>query len=272
MRKLVLLTMIIVAFAATADAGTILFSNSTDITLGGVVYTEGDLIEYDTLTGDASSFFSASDAGFQSPDIDAVHVLLNGNIILSMENDETYGGVEYKDGDLVEFNPNNGNASLYFSVALIGNKDIDAMSLTSTGNLILSTSLSATLAGVSFGNGDLVEYNPGTGVAELLFDGSDLFKLTEDIDAVHFLDNGNIVLSTENDATLGDGTAWELDFEDGDLVEYNFLTETASLYFDESAVGSGFDVDIDAVYVVPEPATMAIFGLGSVCLLRRRSL
>lgn len=271
MKKLVLLTMVTLLCVSAAQAGTILFSNSTGITLNSVTYEEGDLIEYDTDTGDASLFFSASN-WFSSPDIDAVHVLSNGNIILSMENNETYDGTTYSDGSLVEFNPNNGDASLYFDGDLFsGSEDIDAMSLTPTGNLILSTSTGATLGGLGFSPGDLVEYDPDTDIATLLFDG-DNFKLGEDIDAVHFLANGNIILSTENDATLGDGTVWEIDFEDGDLVEYDFVTETASLYFDESEVGGGFDPDIDAVYIVPEPATLAILGLGGLLIRRNRKV
>jgi len=179
-KKLVLLTMAMIAFAAAAKAETFLFSNTVDIQLGGVTYQEGDLIEYNMDTGAASLFFDA-DTWFQAADVDAVHVLPNGNVILSMENDETYDEVDYENGDLIEFNPVNGDASLYFpgGVLLGGAENIDAMSLTPSGNLILSTTTSATLAGVGFARGDLVEYNPVTEVAELLFEGSSLFVTTQ---------------------------------------------------------------------------------------------
>ncbi len=275
MKKLVFLAMAVFAFASVAGATTFLFSNSTDVTLNSVTYQEGDLIEYNTDTGGASLYFSALASGWSSPDIDAVHVLSNGNIILSMESDETYGGVTYENGSLVEFNPVNNEASLYFNVDLFSSsaENIDAMSLTPTGNLILSTSNLATLGGLGFGPGDLVEYDPIADVATLLFDG-DNFKLGEDIDAVHFLANGNVVLSTENDAIIGFGTNWQINLEDGDLIEYNVLTGTASLYFDESEAVTehGFDpvADVDAVYIIPEPMTVCLLGLGGLMLRKKK--
>ena len=45
MKKLVLLTMVTLLCVSAAQAGTILFSNSTGITLNSVTYEEGDLIE-----------------------------------------------------------------------------------------------------------------------------------------------------------------------------------------------------------------------------------
>jgi hypothetical protein len=51
------------------------------------------------------------------------------------------------------------------------------------GTIILSTSNSATIAGLTFRDGDLVRYNPLTGVATLEFD-EDAFDASENVDAV----------------------------------------------------------------------------------------
>jgi len=98
-----------------------------------------------------------------------------------------------------------------------------------------------------------------------LFFDENLFGSDEDIDAVHILESGNIILSTEGSATLGG-----LSFADGDLIEYNPITDTATLYFDESLFGN--NANIDGVYVkhLPEPATIATLGLGCLVLVRPR--
>jgi hypothetical protein len=74
------------------------------------------------------------------------------------------------------------------------------------------------------------------------FHEDDHFNLTEDIDALSILGNGNLVLSTDNDAQLGN-----LSFSEGDLVEYDISSKTASLFFDGSLFGE--EMNIDAVNV-----------------------
>ena len=100
--------------------------------------------------------------------------------------------------------------------------------ITVGNTVVLSTDSDAVLAGLSFTDIDLAEYNPATGTAALLFEGG-LTALDKDIDAVHVMQDGHIVLSTKDDATLGG-----LSFEDADLVKYDPLTDTATMYFDGS--------------------------------------
>ncbi len=68
-------------------------------------------------------------------------------------------------------------------------------------SLILSTVSTATLGGLTFGDDDLVEYDPGSDTATLFFDG--LFAGNEDINALHVLSDGHIILSTTSGATIG---------------------------------------------------------------------
>ncbi len=250
-------------FASPAKATIILSTNAIE-TLGGSTYTNADLIEYDPVTDTSMLYFDESLFG-SNENIDAIHVLSNGNIILSTNSEATLGGLSFVIGDLIEYNPTTDIATLFFDENLFSaSENIDAVSLLDNGNIILSTTGIATLGGLSFADGDLVEYNPTMDIATLFFDES-LFSADEDIDAVHILDNGNIILSTMTIATLGG-----LTFADGDLVEYNPTTDVATLYFAESLFSN--DADIDAVYVttLPEPATIVMLGLGMLVFIIRR--
>jgi len=256
--------MILGAVAAKPVNATIILSTDSSETLGGLSFRAGDLANYDPTTNTATLFFSEELFG-GNEDIDALHILDNGNIILSTSSGALLGGLSFGDGDLVEYNPLTDVADLYFSEALFGSdENIDAVHILDNGNIILSTADGAMLGGLSFTSGDLIEYNPATDIAALFFDGA-LFDGSENIDAVHIHDNGNIVLSTAGAATLGG-----LTFQNGDLIEYNPTTDIATLYFNENLFSS--NANIDAVYVTstPEPATMAMFGFGGLILICQR--
>jgi hypothetical protein len=253
-----------ILFASPANATIVLSTDNTEI-LGGLTFGKDDLAEYDPLTDTATLYFDG--ALFGGPaDIDAAHVLDTGNIVLSTVAGTTLGGLTFGKGDLVEYNPTTYTATLLLNENLFSNAqpNIDAAYVRGNGNIILSTTGNATLGGLGFGKDDLIEYNPTTDVASLFFDGN-LFSGNEDVDAVYLLSSGNIVLSTVGGATL-DG----LSFGAGDLVEYNPTTDVATLYFDENNFASS--ANIDAVYstTLPEPATIALLGLGSMVLIGRK--
>ena len=258
--------LILVAAIAGPVNATIILSTDATETLGGLSFYDGDAAEYDPATDTATLYFDENLFG-GNENIDALHVLASGNIILSTSNTKSslLGGLSFGNGDLIEYNPTTGSGTLFFSEGLFGSdEDIDAVHILTNGNIILSTIDGATLGGFSFGDGDLIEYNPTTDTATLFFDES-LFSADEDIDAVHILESGNIVLSTGGAATLGG-----LSFGDGDLIEYNSTTYSATLYFAEGLFSN--NANIDGVYVtpMPEPATIALLGLGCLVLIRRR--
>jgi hypothetical protein len=251
-------------FTCPARANIILSTNAAE-TLGELTFGKDDLAEYNPTTDTATLYFDGALFG-GATDIDAVHVLSNGKIILSTYESATLGGLTFDPGDLVEYDPTTDTATLYFDQDLFSQaENIDAVHILGGGNIILSTIDTATLGGLSFAEGDLIEYNPTTDTATLYFDAS-LFTGTENIDAVHILSNGNIILSTTDAATLGG-----LSFGPADLAEYNPSTDVATLYFDESNFTSA--ANIDAVYVttVPEPAMIALLGLGSLVLVGKKS-
>ncbi len=126
------------------------------------------------------------------------------------------------------------------------NEAIDALSMTSTGNWIISTTGSATIDGtnqsLSFQDEDLVEYNPITGEVFLFEDMSAVFNQNEDLDAVHLMDDGTILLSTTNGATI-DGSNQSLSFDDEDIVRWDPMTGEVFMFVDMTNVfDSGADV------------------------------
>jgi cysteine-rich repeat protein len=149
------------------------------------------------------------------------------------------------DGDLVEYDLATNVGTIYFSEAahFAADTDIDAISIRLDGTILLSTDAAATLGTppLAFQDGDVVAYDPTTDTATLVFAESS-FGSDEDVDALHEMANGHLVLSVERatGASLG-GVA----LKDGDLVEYDPDTATAALFFAESNFTG--DENIDAV-------------------------
>jgi hypothetical protein len=116
---------------------------------------------------------------------------------------------------------------------------------------LMSVSEAASLGStaLSFDDEDLVLYDPNTDVATLFMDTSSLSSTTlGDIDAVHVLPNGWIVLSADADSSL-----LGVNFSDEDLVLYDPILGTARLIFDGSEANK-FGVhaaaaDIDALHI-----------------------
>jgi hypothetical protein len=237
-----------------AEATNITLSTGAVATLGGLTFRDGDIIKYDDV-GDSSQLIFDEDNFAESENINALHVVDAQTIILSTSSGATLGGLTFRDGDLVQYDLNTDTATLFFDEDLFtGDEDIDAATVLSNGNIVLSTVLSSQLGGVNILDGDLVEYNPTLNTAVLFFSEALFGGAGGDIDAVHVLSNGNIVLSTTLNATLGG-----LNFVDGDLVEYNPSLNVATLFFDESLFGS--DENINAVFI-PEPTPALFMGLG----------
>jgi hypothetical protein len=244
-----------------AQAAQIYLSTTNAASLAGLGFRDGDIVRYDTVTGVATLFFD-EDLFSANENIDAFHLRNNGNILLSTATGATLGGLTFRDGDVVEYDPVGGVATLFFSEDLFTNSaNIDGFSLLTNGQLVLSTTTSETLGGLFFRNGDLVAYDPVSGTASLFLD-EDLFTADEDIDAVRVLGDGTILLSTANAATIGG-----LSFLDGDVIRYDRNTDTAVLEFSESLFAA--NENLDGLFA-PEPGTGLLLALGLAGLARRR--
>lgn len=131
-----------------------------------------------------------------------------------------------------------------------------ACSVSVASTIYLSTLGTATLGGLTFEDGDLVEYDASTDTTTSppYFDESAIPPGVPnmDIDAAHLLDINTLVFSTDQDETI-DGFA----YEDGDLIEYDLATDTFSEFFSEDFFSGG--ADIDALYIISHSATQSIF-------------
>jgi hypothetical protein len=94
--------------------GNILLSTETPATLGGLSFDDSDVVEYNPNTDIATMFLLASSVFDGDYDVDAFHVLHNGNYVLSTRQTGAIGGVGFTDEDLVEYDPVGGTASLLF--------------------------------------------------------------------------------------------------------------------------------------------------------------
>jgi hypothetical protein len=194
----------IVSFGVEAGLG--------DETLGGVLVRPVDAVD---LTSGNLVFAAFPDTILE--DIDAFHRLPSGDVVFSTSTDVTqgFGGLAlFGNGDLVRWD--GFEATLLFSEAAgFGTTadDIDAFSVLPNGNWVLSTSLTATLGGLTFENGDIVEYDPESDVATLymgldeaaVFTGSPS-QSNADIDALEVLADGTVIFSIRSDGVGRIGT------------------------------------------------------------------
>ena len=268
-RKYLSISVAILMFATSvAEAGIIVSTTNTE-TLAGLEMRDGDLVDYDVAANSATLFFNENLFSWNE-NIDAVHVLMNGNILLSTKDDAYLGGLSFRDGDIISYNPVSNISTLFFSEDLFRhNEDIDALYVRDDGRIILSTEGNASLGGISFKGGDLIEYNPSTDTASIFFSG-DLFGHKENIDAFSIADDGDYLISTADSASLGG-----INFSDGDIIKYNPLTNSASIYFSQSLLHCN-DEDIDAIHFassqqIPEPATALLFAFaGTIVMFRNK--
>ncbi len=254
------------AFAGAAGAATLALSTDSGVgnppTLGGVGFTNGTVVHYDTVSNSATVIFD--EASFTaSENIDAFDLLPNGHMVLSTLGSATLGTVTFFNGDLVDWDPVNSIATLIFSESSFaggGNPNIDAVAVLPNGHFLISTVGTETLGGQVMRPGDVVDYDPGSGTTTLFFS-QDLFGGGNvNVDAFDVNGAGLILLSTfENNVTLGGVT-----FDNGDVVLYDPFAGTASIVFDESVEFSN-NQDVDAAAFaapIPEPATASLLGLG----------
>ena len=110
--------------------------------------------------------------------------------------------------------------------------------------VILSTDSDATLGGLTFTDRDLANYDPATATATMLVDGSAI-SLSRTVDAVHRYDDGTLLLSFDNDVSLGG-----ISVEAGDLVRYDPASDTATLYLDAGSHFADGAADIVAVHAL----------------------
>jgi hypothetical protein len=199
---------------AILDAGTILMSFDTNVTVHGINATPQDVLRFEATSlggmtdGAFSLYFDGSDVGLAdaiNEKIDSLTRLPDGRLLISTNGNPSVPGISGgRDEDVLAFMPaslgraTRGTWSLYFDgsdvgLAEIGAEDIDAMDVRG-GKVYLSTQGDFSVNGilgadedvfvctvVSLGGTTACNYSPG-----LYFDGSTWGLSANDVDAFHF--------------------------------------------------------------------------------------
>lgn len=179
------------------------------------------------------------------------------------------GGVSAEPGDVVRYD--GANYSIEFdgsAEGVAGGVSVDAVSVDSGLDLLLSFDVTAVLGALTADDEDLVLFD-GAGFT-MVFDGSAAgVSAGLDLDGAHDLTGGLLGLSFDGSGSLG-GVA----FDDEDVLEYDPSGPTWTLAFDASAEHAGWEggPDSDAIYL-PEPhaLTMLFCGMLSLALLQFRA-
>ncbi len=176
----------------------ILVSFTNSGTVGGVAMDDSDILRFTATSlgsqtaGTFSMYFDASDVGLTASDedVDAIEILPDGRLLLSTLGSFSVPGVSGADEDLVAFQPTTlgsttaGTFALYFDGSDVGltssGENVDAVAVDSAGRILLSTTGSFSVPGVSGADEDVFVFTPtstgsttsGTFGTALLFDGS----------------------------------------------------------------------------------------------------
>ena len=206
---------------------TIYVSSTTGGNVGGIGFSDEDIMTYNRSTDTWSKYIDGSDVGLSGSgarDINALTVMNDGSVIFSVLGATTIPDVgAIDDSDLIRFIPISlgattaGTFELYFDGSDVGlstnGEDIDSVYLLANGNLLISTIGSHNVPGDIIGQDeDLLLFTPTnlgastTGTWSRYFDGSDVGlhnSSTEDVYAT-WLDesNGDIYLSTRVDFSV----------------------------------------------------------------------
>ena len=235
------------AAGTSLDTSHMIISTAGSAALGGLGFADEDLVDYDSVSGDASMYLVGSTVFSGNVDIDAVHILANNHTVLSTTGPASIDGLSFQDEDLVDYDPVAGTAVMLLDGSTIfsGDEDIDAVYVTDSGSIMLSTADAATIGGLSFQDEDIVEYQPSTGTASVIFDGSVAFSNGADVNGLYVLSNGHLILSVDSDSRQLDG----LTFNAEDLVEYDPVSGTATMFFDGQVPFGTGNENIDAVHI-----------------------
>jgi hypothetical protein len=244
------------------------FSLGSSATLGGLSVANEDIVAFDGAN--FSLHFDGSDVGAGSFTIDAFAILSPTEILLSFTSAGTVGGVSMDDSDVLKFTATSlgattaGTFSMYFDGSDVGlsdgAEDVDAIELLPNGHLLVSTTGSFSVSGVSGADEDLLEFTHTSlgantaGTWSLYFDGSDVGLASssdEDVDALAVDGSGRIYLSTVGSFGVSGLSGADEDvfvFTPSSLGSTTAGTFGPGLFFDGSLYGLGgndvFGIDL----------------------------
>lgn len=217
-------------YVSTMSGGTAINSNPSACDgVNSLTYADEDILAYDPQSQCWSMYFDGSDVGLggDGVDVDAFYRMADGSILLSLSTDgviipNNVGAVD--DSDIVRFTPSStgnntsGTYAWYFDGSDVGlifsTQDIDAIGFTPTKNLVVSTTGSTAVPGLSnVKDEDLLIFDAASlgdatsGSWGLYFDGSDVElsqNSSEDVNGTWIDHNGDIFLTTLGNFSVTD--------------------------------------------------------------------
>ena len=253
----------------------LLASFASNGNVGGISFNDEDIVKFD---GSAwSLLFDGSDVGVGGSDLFAFSMVDSDTILMSFTTALTLSGLNVTPQDVVQFDATSlgSNTAGTFSMFLNGidvgldvsAESIDALSLLSDGRVLISTTGSASIPGITAADEDVLAFTPTTlgsvtsGTWSLYFDGSDVGladSSNEDIEAIDVDPNGAIYLSTLGDFSVAGVAGFDEDVfvclptSLGSVTACNY---SPALYFDGSTWGQTAN-DLDAFEIL-ESGTQA---------------
>jgi hypothetical protein len=258
------------ATATSTQPGTAFYvSLGSGGTVGGVVEEDIDILYFDGANW--SMYFDASDVGIStsSQNLNAFARLNANTLLMSFSNPITLAGITYDPWDIIRFdatslgNNTAGTFSLYFDGNDVGldttSEYIDALSILPDGRLLISTTGTPSVPGVSSAaDEDILAFTPASlgdvtsGTWAMYFDGSDVGLADnsgEDVEGLAISANGDLYLSTLGDFVVSGMAGANEDVficspsSLGNTTACNF---SPTLFFDGSVWGLDAN-DVDAI-------------------------
>lgn len=183
-------------------------------TVGGINFADEDILSFNTGSNTWALVFDGSDVGMGANDIDALEMLTDGSILISLEREQLIASLgQVKDSEVVRFVPTSlgentsGTFFRYLDGTDVGlttsGEDVDAIAIAPDGRAVVST-LGAFSTAVTGDGKDLIVLDNGvlgdatSGTWAMYFDGTDvgLNETSEEVKDVWIAANGSIYLST----------------------------------------------------------------------------
>jgi len=254
-------------------AGDVVYvSSSTSGSVGGVSFEDDDILAYNTTTGAWTMYFDGSDVDMSGADINAFTLLSDGSILLSPKWSLSVPGLgTVDDSDIVKFIPTStgDNTAGTFEWFLDGSdvdllasvEDIDAISFTPEGKLVISTLGGFFVGDFSGQDEDLIVFtatqfgSATSGTWAMYFDGSDVdlnYYSSEDVYGVWIESTtGDIYLTTAGSFSVSGSSGDGADIficHPNSLGDNTSCTFGPGLYWDGSANGFAGEV-ADGIHI-----------------------
>lgn len=215
------------------DSDSLLMTFNTSVTVNGISVAPQDVVRFDatalgeTTAGTFSMYLDGSDVALttSAESLDAISLLADERVLISTTGNVSVTGVTGTDEDILAFTPTSlgnttsGTWAMYFDGSDVvlsdtDGEDVDALDVTSNGNIYLSTLGNFVVSsdpsgwydasGVSGANEDVfvcASISVGSVTvcsysAFLYFDGSAWGLVSNDVDAFHFFVSGSIPTAT----------------------------------------------------------------------------